>query len=81
MGALGYQVSMQALVSGPSLSPFDLLTGENADKKTASLYFDIYGALGGRVSGPCVRKRTLRNERGIGMLHSTALEHGTVPRT
>lgn len=55
MRVLGYQVTMQAFVSGPSWSPFDLLTGENADKKTVSLYFDIYGALGGRASGPCVR--------------------------
>jgi Domain of unknown function (DUF4919) len=53
MAALGYEVSRQALVSEPSVGLFDLLTGEDADKKTASLYFDINGSLGGRASVPC----------------------------
>ena len=55
MRELGYEVSGQALVVGP-YGKMDALTGVNADKKTASFYFDFNGSLGSRKSKTCSRE-------------------------
>ena len=53
MRELGYQVSRQALVSDKDYGMFDVLTGENAEKKTASFYFNINSFFGGGNAKPC----------------------------
>ena len=53
MRELGYRVSSQALVMDNDYGSFDVLTGENAEKKTASFYFSINSFFGGGNAKPC----------------------------
>ena len=53
MRELGYQVSMQSLVFDKEYGSFDVLSGQNAEKKEGSFYFDINSFFGGGQSKPC----------------------------
>jgi len=53
MRELGYRVSSQALAMDKDYGSFDILTGENAEKKTASFYFSINSFFGGGNAKPC----------------------------